>query len=92
MTKSEIQCLKDNIDKTVEMETTNGERLIAKVLLVTHGEEYDEHELLYQVVSSNMLESYLNRESAGGYVLDFDKIAFVRPFSDSRTHQLEARS
>jgi small nuclear ribonucleoprotein (snRNP)-like protein len=92
MTESEIQCLKDNIDKTVEIETTNGERLIAKVLLVTHDEEYDEHELIYQVVSSNMLESYLYRESAGGYVLDFDNIVLVRPFPDSMTNQLEARS
>jgi len=85
MTKSEIQCLKDNIDKLVEIETTDGERLIAKVFLVTHDEEYDEHDLLYQVVSSNMLEPYLRRETAGGYVLDFDKIVLVRPFSDSST-------
>ncbi len=78
MTESEIQCLKDNIDKSVEIETADGERLIAKVLFVTHSEEYDEHELLYQVISSNRLESYVHLDKAGGYVLDFDKILSVR--------------
>ena len=81
MTESEIQCLRDNIDKTVEIETNSGERLIAKVLFVTCDEEYDEHELTYQVVSSSLLESYSNLENAGGYVLDFDKIMSVRPLS-----------
>lgn len=82
MTESEIQCLRDNIDKLVEIETADGERLIARVLFVTHDEEYDEHELLYEVVSSNMLESYSHLETAGGYVLDFDKIRSVKPRSD----------
>jgi hypothetical protein len=79
VTESEIQCLRDNIDKTVEIETNSGERLIAKVLFVTCDEEYDEHELTYQVVSSNRLGSYLQLENTGGYVLDFDKILSVRP-------------
>jgi hypothetical protein len=92
MTESEIQFLKENVDKLVEIETADGERLIAKVLFVMQSEEYDEHELLYQVVSSNMLESYSHRESAGGYVLDFDKIVLVRPFSGSSTDQPGAGS
>ena len=79
MTHSEIQCLKDNIHKTVEIQTTDGERLVAKILLVTHDHEYDEHEVLYEVVSSNMIESYSKLENVGGYVLDFDKILSVRP-------------
>ena len=79
MTESEIQCLKDHIDRTVEIEITDGERLIAKVLFVTHCEEYDEHEVLYQVISSNMIEWYMHRESAGGYALNFDKIVSVKP-------------
>ena len=83
MTEAEIQCLKASVDKTVEIETTDGERLIAKVLFVTQSEEYDEHELLYEVVSSNMLESYSNRESAGGNVLDFNEIVSVIPLGRS---------
>ena len=82
MTAVEIQLLKDSIDKTVEIETTEGERLIARVLFVTHDEEYDEHDVLYEVVSSNMLDSYAHREDSGGYVLDFGKILSVRPHSD----------
>jgi uncharacterized protein YxeA len=79
VTESEIQFLKENIDNTVEIETSDGERLIAKVLFVTYDKEFDEHELTYQVVSSSMQELYLNLENAGGYVLDFDKIMSVRP-------------
>ena len=33
MTEIEIQCLKDNIDKAVEIETIDGERLTVRVLL-----------------------------------------------------------
>jgi hypothetical protein len=79
VTQSEIQRLRDNIDKTVEIETDAGERLIAKVLFITFNEEYDEHELTYQVVSSTMLEAYSNLENTGGYVLDFDKIVSIKP-------------
>jgi hypothetical protein len=79
--ESDIQCLKDNIDKAVEIQTIDGERLIAKVLFVTHDQEYDEHEVLYEVVSSNMIQSYAHLENAGGYVLDFEKILSVKPFS-----------
>ena len=58
MTESEIQFLKENIDNSVEIETSNGERLIAKVLFVTCDEEYDEHELTYQAVSYTHLDVY----------------------------------
>lgn len=83
MTECEIRCLKNNIDKIVKIETTDGEQLIARVLFVTQSEEYDEHELLYEVVSSSMPESYAHLKDAGGYVLDFDKILSVRPYPES---------
>ena len=44
MTEAEIQLLKEKLDKTVEIETDDGERLIAKVISVFYDEEYDEHE------------------------------------------------
>jgi hypothetical protein len=79
MTESDIQCLKDNIDKIVEIKTNEGERLIAKVLFVIYDKEYGEHELIYEVISSNMLESYSHLENTGGYVLDFGCIVSVKP-------------
>jgi hypothetical protein len=85
MTEVEIQCLKDNLDKTVEIDTVDGERLIARVLAVFHDEEYDEHELFYELVSSNMPASYARGESAGGFALGFDKILAVRPSSWGRS-------
>jgi hypothetical protein len=79
MTDSEIQCLKDNVDKLVEIETSQGEKLVAKVLFVSHSDEYDEHDLLYEFVSTSTPEFYAQFENPGGFVLDFDKILTVKP-------------
>lgn len=76
MTESEIQCLKDTVDKLVEIATTSGERLIARVVFVMHSEKYDEHDVQYQMISTNVPEAYT---TVGDYVLDFDKIVSVRP-------------
>lgn len=81
MADSEIQCLKDNIDKIVEIETTSGELLIAMVLFVTHSEEYDEHELTYEMVRTNMPEFYVANKGSGGFVLNLCDIISARPFS-----------
>jgi single-stranded DNA-specific DHH superfamily exonuclease len=84
MTESDIQCLKDNVGKTVEICTIDNECLIAKVLIVTHNDEYDEHDVLYEVVSSNTMDFYLNHKDAGGFVLDFDKIVSVKPVAHAK--------
>jgi hypothetical protein len=90
MTISEIQCLKDNVDKIVEIETTSGERLIAKVLFVNHSEEYDEHDLLYEVVETNMPEFYASHKDCGGFVMDFEYIVSVKPFSNPDPNRITA--
>lgn len=46
VTESQIQCLKDNLDKIVELETVEGEKLVAKILAIFHDPEYDEHDFL----------------------------------------------
>lgn len=79
MTESEIKCLKDNVDKLVEIETIDGELLVVKVVSVFDGPERDEHEVLYEVVSTNMLETYKNIENASGYALDFSNILSAKP-------------
>ena len=76
MTESEIQFLKENIDKLVEIETIDGERLVAKVVFVLHSEEYDEHDVQYEMISTNMPETYSKNAD---YVLNFGKIVSVRP-------------
>jgi len=79
MTEFEIQCLKNNVDKFIEIETSEGEKLVAKVLLVSHDDDYDEHELLYEMVSTNTPEPYARFENSGGFVLDFAHILSVKP-------------
>lgn len=85
MTEAEILCLKNNINKLVEIHTIDGECLIAKILFVTHNEEYDEHDLLYEVVSSTRMDWYLKHPDSGGFVLDFDRIVSVRPAEQTDT-------
>lgn len=79
MTEADIQCLKDSIEKLVEIRTVDDECLVAKVLFVTDDEEYDDHAVLYEVISSNTIGSYHLLDSDTGYVLDFKKIVSVKP-------------
>jgi hypothetical protein len=83
MTEADIQCLKDNIDKLVEIQTADDECLLAKVLFVTHCEEYNEHDVLYDVISSNKMDFYLKYKDTGGFVLDFERIVSVKPVPQS---------
>ncbi len=90
MTEADIQCLKDNIDKPVEIQTIDGEQLFAKVLAVFCDQAYDEHELFYELISTNMPSLYKRKEVAGGYSLEFEKILSARP--SSRYRVLSGRS
>ena len=85
MTEPEIEILKDSIGKTVEIETVDEEHLIAGVLFVTHDEEYEEHDVLYGVVSSNLIGSYEHLDDSNGYTLDFGNTLSVRPYSELGT-------
>ena len=83
MKESEIQCLKDNV--FVEIETTSGEKLVAKVIWVFDSGEYDEHELFYEVISTNLPESYSQFESAVGYGLEFGRILTVKTHQQAKS-------
>jgi hypothetical protein len=85
LTLAEIQFLKDNIDNLVEIRTVGDECLIARILIVIHDDEYDEHEVIYEVASSNQIDQYRNLETSVGYVLDFEEIVSIKP-ADAATH------
>jgi hypothetical protein len=87
MTESETQCLKDSVDRLVEIETFDGEKLVAKILFAENSNEYNEHNLLYELISTNTPEFYARFENSGGFVMDFGKILTVKP-----NLELEARS
>lgn len=80
MTEADILCLQNHIDGLVEIRTIEDEYLVAKVLFVTHNDEYDEHDVLYELVSSDRADWYTKRDSAGGFLLNFDRIVSVKPF------------
>ncbi len=79
LTSKGTSSLKAKVDKAVEIETTDGERLVAKVLCVFHSEEPEEHEISYELLSSNMLDRFRHRETAGGYAIDCSEISTVKP-------------
>jgi hypothetical protein len=79
MTLADIQCLKDHIDKLVEIRTIDDECLIARIQFVTHDDELHVHDVMYKVVSSNKIDSYGHLETSGGYLLDFEEIVSVKP-------------
>jgi hypothetical protein len=79
MTDPEIELLKRSIDKQVKIRTTCGEVMIARIGFVTHWEEHDEHDIIYKVVSSNMMDWYERHGKDESYLLDFDKILSVNP-------------
>jgi hypothetical protein len=79
MTEADIQCLKDNIDKLVEIRTVDAECLIAKIQIVTDDDEYHVHDVMYEVISSNQIDTYAHLENSGGYLLDFVEIVSVKP-------------
>jgi len=81
MTQVEIQCLKENVGKTVEIGTSDGELVVAKILAVFLDSDFDEHELFYELISTNMPDAYRHLGGTGGYALDFEKIVLVRPSS-----------
>jgi hypothetical protein len=78
MTADDIQRLKDNIDKLVEIRTVDEECLVARVMIVTHEDEIQVHDVMFEVVSSNRIESYGDLEDLSGYLLDFEEIVSVK--------------
>ena len=77
MTDADIICLKSKIDKAVEIETVNGERLTAKVIWVF--DEEDNAEVFYELISSSKPELYTRQSEVGGYSIPLTEIASVRP-------------
>ena len=82
MTDDQVRLLKESVDKHVEIKTTFGERLIAKIQIVTDDSELNMHDVMYTVVSSNMIHEYTGPENLNGYLLDFVEIASVKAVQD----------
>jgi|GEM_PF-2434133 len=80
MTESDIQCLKLNIGKVVEMYTADGEHLTAKIISVF--DEEDHPDVFYEILTSNTMDWYLAHADSGGFALQLDRIVSVKPVAD----------
>ncbi len=82
MTTDEIQLLKESVNKLVEIETTFGERLVARVEIVTDEDENDVHDVMYTMISTSTPEWYAAHSDSGGFVLDFIEITSVKTVNE----------
>ena len=77
MTETELRLLKSSIDKRVQIETSDGERMIAKVISVF--DEESDADIFYELVSTSHPDLYARKERVGGYSLPLKDIVSVRP-------------
>jgi hypothetical protein len=75
MTDADLDTLKSNIDKPVQIRTVDGEQLVAKVISV-FAEESDA-DMFFELVSTSRPELYAKTERVGGYSLPLKDIASV---------------
>jgi hypothetical protein len=76
MTDSELECLKSHIDRHVEIDTKNGERLLIKVISV-FDQEFDP-DVFFDVVPTEN-DPTPEGKAVGGYSLPLADILSVRP-------------
>jgi hypothetical protein len=76
VTHSDLECLKANIDRVVEIETRGGEHFLAKVISVFDQES--DPDLFYWDVTAN--PHMQDSEHSQGYSIQLDEIAAVRKF------------
>jgi hypothetical protein len=80
VTQTELRLLKASIDKRVQIETLDGERMIAKVISVF--DEGSDADLFYELVSTSHPDLYPRKERVGGYSIPLKDIVSVRPASN----------
>jgi hypothetical protein len=77
VTEADLVCLKANIGKIVEIETTDGERLLAEVVSVFDLE--DDPDVFYELVSTSRPDLYpRGPDRSIGYSLPLRNILSVR--------------
>ena len=76
MTDADLACLKSNVNKLVEIDTTDGEHFVAKVLWVFDSET--EPDVFYDLISTNKPERYVRRDENVGYSMLLAQIASVK--------------
>jgi hypothetical protein len=73
MTTNDLETLKASKDKVVKITTSDGETLIAKVLLVSEEDE----DVLFELISTTHEGQYEKFDQQPAYAIDFKKIESV---------------
>jgi hypothetical protein len=77
VTEGELRLLKSSIDKRVQIETSDGEQVIAKVICVF--DEGSDADIFYELVSTSHPGLYARKKCVGGYSLPLRDIVSVSP-------------
>ena len=77
MIEGELRLLKSSIDQRVQIETSDGERMIAKVIYIF--DEGSDADIFYELVSTSHPGLYPRKKWVGGYSLPLRDIVSVTP-------------
>jgi hypothetical protein len=78
MTPSELEILKVSVDKVVRIVATDGQVLLAKVLLVDEEAE----DIVYDLVWTDRPDKYEKLDIQPAYSLPFHAIAILEPYTN----------
>jgi small nuclear ribonucleoprotein (snRNP)-like protein len=78
MTETDLQMLKQNIDKNVRIVCRNGEIVVAKVHLVNEEDE----DVIYDLVSTSNESQYEKHDEQPAYLIRFGEIERVEPIAE----------
>ncbi len=73
MTTSDLDLLKNRIDRVVRIDCIDGEVLFAKPLVVTEEDE----DIIFDLISTNRPDKYEKLDIQPAYMLRFEHIAHV---------------
>ena len=77
MDEEHLQLLKSSIDRCVVLRCVDGEVIVARILFVS-----DEEDIVYDLVSSNRLETYEQTGKTAAYLVPIIEVAAVHPWPE----------
>lgn len=79
MTEQDLQLLKASVDKIVRIICRDGERMLARVHVVSD----EDGDVIYDLVSTTKESQYEKHDEQPAYLIRFENIEHVEPFQSA---------
>ena len=76
MSDANIETLKANIDKKVQITTSSGEEMVVKVISVF--DQDSDADMFFELVATSQPRLYARKEKVGGYSITLNQIVSVK--------------